>query len=44
MAVLSKEAPIPPWGLAVAGAVGAVAANALVYPLDMLVFPVWCMS
>jgi hypothetical protein len=34
MAGQSKEA-IPPWGLAVAGATGAVIANALVYPLDM---------
>lgn len=29
------ESPLPPWGLAVAGATGAVLANALVYPLDM---------
>jgi hypothetical protein len=35
MAGQSKEAPIPPWGLAIAGATGAVLANALVYPLDM---------
>ena len=35
MAGQSKEASIPPWGLAVAGATGAVIANALVYPLDM---------
>lgn len=35
MGVASKEAPIPPWGLAVAGATGAAIANALVYPLDM---------
>jgi hypothetical protein len=34
MAGQSKEA-IPPWGLAVAGATGAVIANAMVYPLDM---------
>lgn len=27
--------PLPPWGSAVAGATGAVLANALVYPLDM---------
>ena len=39
MAVLSKPAPLPPWGLAVAGSTGAVLANALVYPLDMLVVP-----
>ncbi|CAD6503141.1 BgTH12-02810 [Blumeria graminis f. sp. triticale] len=32
----SKEAPIPPWGLAVAGATGAVIANALLYPLDIV--------
>jgi hypothetical protein len=36
MGVQSKEV-IPPWGLAVAGASGAVLANALVYPLDMYV-------
>lgn len=36
MAGLSKEAPIPPWGLAVAGATGAVIANAMVYPLDIV--------
>jgi hypothetical protein len=34
MGVQSKEV-IPPWGLAVAGATGALFANALVYPLDM---------
>lgn len=33
MAAQSKE--LPPWGYAVAGASGAVIANALVYPLDM---------
>ncbi|KAK6601604.1 Peroxisomal adenine nucleotide transporter 1-like protein 2 [Botrytis cinerea] len=32
----SKEAVIPPWGLAVAGATGAVIANAMVYPLDIV--------
>jgi hypothetical protein len=37
MAALSKEAPMPPWGYAVAGAFGAVLANTLVYPLDMCV-------
>lgn len=37
MAGNAKEASIPPWGLAVAGATGAVIANALVYPLDMCV-------
>lgn len=36
MAGLSKEAPIPPWGLAVAGSTGAVIANAMVYPLDIV--------
>jgi len=36
MAGQSKEAAIPPWGLAVAGATGAVIANALVYPLDIV--------
>ena len=35
MAVQSKVAPLPSWGYAVAGATGAVLANALVYPLDM---------
>lgn len=37
MGAQSKEAVIPPWGLAVAGATGAVLANTLVYPLDMSV-------
>lgn len=36
MVAASKETPIPPWGLAVAGATGAVIANALVYPLDIV--------
>lgn len=31
----SKIEAIPPWGLALAGATGAVIANAMVYPLDM---------
>ncbi|KAI0127737.1 mitochondrial carrier domain-containing protein [Xylariales sp. AK1849] len=35
MAVQSKTASLPPWGLAVAGSTGAVLANALVYPLDI---------
>jgi Mitochondrial carrier protein len=35
MAAQSK--PLPPWGSAVAGATGAVLANAMVYPLDMCV-------
>lgn len=32
----SKPAPLPPWGVAVAGATGAVLANAMVYPLDIV--------
>lgn len=32
----TKPAPLPPWGVAVAGATGAVLANALVYPLDIV--------
>jgi len=36
MAGQSKEALIPTWGLAVAGATGAVIANAIVYPLDIV--------
>ncbi|KAK4157119.1 mitochondrial carrier domain-containing protein [Chaetomidium leptoderma] len=36
MAVQSKPAPIGPWGKATAGAAGAVFANALVYPLDLV--------
>ncbi|KAF1352183.1 mitochondrial carrier domain-containing protein [Delphinella strobiligena] len=36
MGVQSKEAPIPAWGLAVAGATGAALANTLVYPLDIV--------
>ena len=35
MAVLSKS-EVPPWGLAIAGSTGAVLANALVYPLDIV--------
>lgn len=35
MAVQSKPVPLPPWGNALAGATGAVLANAMVYPLDM---------
>lgn len=35
MAVLSKN-EVPPWGLAIAGSTGAVMANALVYPLDIV--------
>ncbi|KAL1306006.1 hypothetical protein AAFC00_004137 [Neodothiora populina] len=36
MGAHSKEAAIPAWGLAVAGATGAVMANTLVYPLDIV--------
>ncbi|KXX79536.1 Peroxisomal adenine nucleotide transporter 1 [Madurella mycetomatis] len=36
MAAQSKPAPIGPWGRATAGAAGAVFANALVYPLDLV--------
>lgn len=36
MAAQSKEAVLPPWGLALAGSTGAVIANALVYPLDIV--------
>ncbi|KAK7726166.1 ADP/ATP carrier protein [Cytospora paraplurivora] len=36
MAIQSKSAPIGPWGKATAGATGAVLANALVYPLDLV--------
>ncbi|KAL1852874.1 hypothetical protein VTK73DRAFT_9118 [Phialemonium thermophilum] len=36
MAAQSKPAPIGPWGRATAGAAGAVLANALVYPLDLV--------
>ncbi|KAJ4304321.1 ADP/ATP carrier protein [Collariella sp. IMI 366227] len=36
MAAQSKPAPIGPWGKATAGAAGAVFANALVYPLDLI--------
>ena len=35
MTVLSKN-EVPPWGLAIAGSTGAVLANALVYPLDIV--------
>jgi hypothetical protein len=37
MAAQSKEMSLPPWGGAIAGATGAVLANALVYPLDLYV-------
>ncbi|KAF8441979.1 peroxisomal carrier protein [Terfezia claveryi] len=36
MGAQSKEVALPPWGYAVAGAFGAVVANALVYPLDII--------
>lgn len=36
MGVQSKPTPIRPWGRATAGAAGAVFANALVYPLDLV--------
>ncbi|KAF2760770.1 mitochondrial carrier [Pseudovirgaria hyperparasitica] len=36
MAAQSKVAPLPPWGYAIAGSAGAVWANALVYPLDIV--------
>ncbi|KAH8653486.1 mitochondrial carrier domain-containing protein [Xylariales sp. PMI_506] len=36
MAGQSKPTPLPPWGFAVAGSTGAVLANALVYPLDIV--------
>lgn len=35
MAALSKN-EVPPWGLAIAGSTGAILANALVYPLDIV--------
>jgi len=35
MAAKLGQATLPPWGYAVAGATGAVLANAAVYPLDM---------
>lgn len=36
MAANVGKPPLPPWGNAVAGATGAVLANALVYPLDIV--------
>jgi len=33
---MSAKTEVPPWGLAVAGSTGAVLANALVYPLDIV--------
>lgn len=35
MASKPNQIPLPPWGNALAGATGAVLANAVVYPLDM---------
>lgn len=37
MAGKAGQSPLPPWGNALAGATGAVLANAIVYPLDMWV-------
>ncbi|KAI9817779.1 MAG: ADP/ATP carrier protein [Pycnora praestabilis] len=36
MSGAAKHPPLPPWGNAVAGATGAVLANAIVYPLDIV--------
>jgi len=36
MAAKASKPPLPPWGNALAGATGAVLANALVYPLDIV--------
>ncbi|KAI4118265.1 MAG: hypothetical protein LQ345_001652 [Seirophora villosa] len=36
MPAKSTQAPLPPWGSALAGATGAVLANAIVYPLDIV--------
>ncbi|KAL9623976.1 MAG: hypothetical protein Q9160_001729 [Pyrenula sp. 1 TL-2023] len=36
MASKAQLTPLPPWGSAVSGAAGAVLANALVYPLDIV--------
>ncbi|MCJ1272473.1 ADP/ATP carrier protein [Puttea exsequens] len=36
MPAKAGQAPLPPWGNAVAGATGAVLANAIVYPLDIV--------
>ena len=35
MAAKARQPPLSPWGNALAGATGAVLANAIVYPLDM---------
>ena len=39
MAHNPSQEPLPPWGNALAGAAGALLANAVVYPLDMYVAP-----
>ncbi|KAI4156198.1 MAG: hypothetical protein LQ341_000044 [Variospora aurantia] len=36
MPAKSTQAPLPPWGNALAGATGAILANAMVYPLDIV--------
>ncbi|KAL8733830.1 MAG: hypothetical protein Q9166_001818 [cf. Caloplaca sp. 2 TL-2023] len=36
MAGTTSQPPLPPWGNALAGATGAVLANAIVYPLDIV--------
>ncbi|MCJ1457445.1 ADP/ATP carrier protein [Mycoblastus sanguinarius] len=36
MSARAGEPPLPPWGNALAGATGAVLANAIVYPLDIV--------
>ncbi|KAL9002268.1 MAG: hypothetical protein Q9188_004795 [Gyalolechia gomerana] len=36
MARKASQEPLPPWGSALAGATGAVLANAIVYPLDIV--------
>lgn len=36
MAPALSKAELPPWGIALAGSAGALAANALVYPLDIV--------
>ena len=35
MSTKADQPPLPPWGNALAGATGAVLANAIAYPLDM---------
>ena len=36
------QQPLPPWGNALAGATGALIANAIVYPLDVYIFVHLC--